>query len=361
MSGLRIELAKHGLMSTSAYAVGTDEYRFATGFLDRLWLRARMYPGFGLQIIRESMSANTAEISVVTTNPFFAPALSTASLSRRGSKVVQLLWDLFPDALIEAGVIGKHTISARLLGGMTRRALERCDATVFLGDHLKSYAESIYGPAKHGVVIPVGADAEPFLSNMPELLDPSVALKILYCGNMGKMHDVETIAGALMKLSSSKSGGVAKFYGTGEGLVRMRGTAAAMRGSMLVQVGPSLMDDEWIREMKEASIALVTMNQGSEHVVMPSKTYSALVAGQAVLAVCPRKSDLADLVQRHNCGWVIEPGDVNGLTDLIEYLTTAPGEVLEKRLNAFSAGHNIYSAKVVAKQWVNLFEDIRQG
>ena len=27
---------------------------------------------------------------------------------------------------------------------------------------------------------------------------------------------------------------------------------------------------------------------------MPSKTYSAMAAGQAVLAVCPRASDLAD-------------------------------------------------------------------
>lgn len=358
MRRLRAELAEHGFASTSAYAVSTTDYRLSTGLLDRLWLRSRMYPGFGFQVMREGMFGKSADVSVVTTNPFFAPALATVFLSHRGSKVIQLLWDLFPDALIETEVLGGRSFSARLLSGLTRRSFERCDATVFLGSHLKSYAESVYGTAKHGVVIPVGADGEPFLSSMPQSLDDSNLLKMLYCGNMGRMHDAETIAGALMKLSGSKVRLVATFRGTGQGIVRMRETASLVKGRLSVQVGPGLMDDEWIIAMKNASVALVTMHEGAEHVVMPSKTYSALVAGQAILAVCSKRSDLADLVQRHDCGWVIEPGDIKGLAGLIEYLTSAPGEVLKKRVNAFTAGHKYYSARVVAQQWIQLFKEI---
>lgn len=360
MRGLRAELTGHGMASTTIFAVSMAEYRLAAGLLDRFWLRVRMYPEFGFQIMREGLFGNPAEMSVVTTNPFFAPTLATAFLSRRGSRVIQLLWDLFPDALVEAGVLGSRSFSTRLLGKLTRRSFECCDATVFLGSHLRSYAESVYGPAKHGVVIPVGADGEPFLSSMPQSLDDSTFLKILYCGNMGKMHDVETITGALMKLSGSSVGLDAKFRGTGQGIVRMRETASSIKGKILVQVGSSLIDNEWIMAMKDASVALVTMNDGAENIVMPSKAYSALVAGQAILAVCAKRSDLADLVLSHDCGWVIEPGDVKGLAGLIEHLASAPKEVLEKRLNAFTAGHKYYSARVVAQQWIKLFNEISE-
>lgn len=360
MRGLRAELDAHGLVSTSAFAVSTSEYRLAKGLLARLWLRVQMYPGFGFQIVSEGLLGKSAEISVVTTNPFFAPLLATLFLPRRGSKVIQLSWDLFPDALIESGVIGCHSIIARILSKLTRRSFAQSDATVFLGNHLKSYAESVYGAAKHGVVIPVGADGEPFLSSMPQFLDDSNLLKILYCGNMGRMHDVETIVGALMKLSGSNAGLDAKFCGTGQGIVRIRETASSIKGKLSVHVGPGLTDDEWVFAMKNASVALVTMNNGAEHIVMPSKTYSAMVAGQAILAVCPKKSDLADLVLSHGCGWVVEPGDINGLADLIEHLTSAPLEVFEKRSNSFTAGHKYYSAKVVAQQWIQLFKEISE-
>ena len=45
--------------------------------------------------------------------------------------------------------------------------------------------------------------------------------------------------------------------------------------------------------MQSSQIALVTMSEGSQEVA-PSKTYSAMMAGQAILAVAPEDSDLVD-------------------------------------------------------------------
>ena len=42
--------------------------------------------------------------------------------------------------------------------------------------------------------------------------------------------------------------------------------------------------------------------------MMPSKNYSALVPGQAVLAACADDSDLEDLIREHECGWVVASG-----------------------------------------------------
>ena len=54
-----------------------------------------------------------------------------------------------------------------------------------------------------------------------------------------------------------------------------------------IQLGGGLSQAEWIATMESADVALVTMVPGSETVVMPSKTYSAMMAGQAILAIAP--------------------------------------------------------------------------
>ena len=123
--------------------------------------------------------------------------------------------------------------------------------------------------------------------------------------------------------------------------------------------GTALPEDSWQQAMKQAQVALVTIAPGAERVVMPSKTYSALVAGQAILAICRRASDLADLVIRHDCGWVVEPGDLAGLSHALNRIAQNPGELWAKRRNAFAAGHRHYDMGVVAETWMKLFAELQ--
>ena len=80
--------------------------------------------------------------------------------------------------------------------------------------------------------------------------------------------------------------------------------------------------------------------------------------GQAVLAVCPKASDLADLIHGHDAGWVVEPGDVSGLQRLLARLGSTPGEVLAKHLNAWKAGHEYYDQHVLVESWMRLFDSL---
>jgi len=107
--------------------------------------------------------------------------------------------------------------------------------------------------------------------------------------------------------------------------------------------------------MKGAQVALVTIAPGAERVVMPSKTYSALVAGQAILAICCRASDLAELVFRHECGWVVEPDDAAGLRAALQEIACEPAGLWEKRQRAFAAGHRYYDMTPIAAEWTRLF------
>jgi hypothetical protein len=173
---------------------------------------------------------------------------------------------------------------------------------------------------------------------------------------MGAMHDTDTVAAAL---GGGNSGGVQwRFQASGSGYAKLRRMRSGEGG---VSWGEQLGDSDWQTAMKLAQVALVTIAPGAERVVMPSKTYSALVAGQAILAVCRRESDLADLVLRHDCGWVIEPGDAAALRSTVAAIAGRPDELLTKRRNAFAAGQRHYDMASIAADWLALFRELSAG
>jgi glycosyltransferase involved in cell wall biosynthesis len=127
-------------------------------------------------------------------------------------------------------------------------------------------------------------------------------------------------------------------------------------GSSGLILGNPLTPRLWREALKSSEISLITMVSGAETVVMPSKTYSALAAGHAILAICEKKSDLASLIERHDCGWVICPGDYAALRTLLFELSTIPASIRSKRQNAMKAAGLEYNLKLCAERWVEVFD-----
>jgi colanic acid biosynthesis glycosyl transferase WcaI len=328
-------------------------YRARRGRIGRMLLRWQMYAGFAAQCWRTARRHPDA-IHIVTTNPFFAPTLVERATRGRGP-TVNLLYDLFPDALVEAGVLRSGGWLANRFAAITRAAIGRSAATVFLGDRLREHAEARYGRARMSAVIPIGADGALFHDSRISQLSPDAPVEILYAGQMGRMHDTATLVAALTS-GAIPEGLRFNFHASGGSYSSLR---AALAEHAACEFGLPLTTSQWIAKMRQAQVALVTMTQGGQNVVMPSKTYSALVAGQAVLAICPRDSDLADLVRQHECGWIVEPGDVEALRRTLFQMTQQPEELFRRRENAFRAGHDHYDSSLVASRWLELFQQLR--
>jgi glycosyltransferase involved in cell wall biosynthesis len=355
--GLLAEWRSAGAEVEYREAVSETDYRARRGLAGRLALRWRMYAGYGWQCWSEARrTAEPARVRVVATNPFFAPAL-VARAGRGRVPTVNLLFDLYPEALVQTGRIAPDSWIAGRCAALTRYALRECAATVFLGERLRAHTEAVHGRARRAVVIPVGADGAPFRTCPPAIRTANEPLRILYSGQLGRMHDATTLLAAWHGGETSWPGLIWVFHATGAGYARLR-REAGQRAD--VEWGGALTEPDWQVAMKRAHVALVTLAPGAERVVMPSKVYSALVAGQAVLAICPRASDLADLVRQHDCGWVVEPGDGGGLHQVLEQICRNPAELLAKRRRAFAAGHQFYDVQPVAAQWLELIRDLAE-
>jgi glycosyltransferase involved in cell wall biosynthesis len=336
------------------FAITESEYRQARGMPARLGMRWRCYAGYPLELHRRIRREAAPQSLVVCTNTFYAPWVAIRSARKRGIPVVHWMFDLFPDVLILSGKVRTGSLGERWLRRWVRAMFDGAAANVFLGERLLAYAESKFGPIPRSVVIPVGCDAQPFAAFAPTARPAETPVRVLYCGNFGRMHDVDTLVQVMR--GGLPDGLLLNFRGNGAGFLELV-RAAGDRPSG-VSFGGNLPEAEWLAVMAEADVALVTMKPGAEGIVMPSKTYSAMAAGQAILAVCPRESDLADTVTKHDCGWVIEPGDVAGLRALLESLPQRAAEVLAKRHNSWNAARECYDQKVLAVRWREVLGEV---
>lgn len=351
--GLIHALGAAGWKARDRFQVTQADYWGARSRWERLSLRARTYGVYPLSLAIRYGVARRTSIGVVCTNTFYAPLVAACSARRRSTRLVHWVFDLFPDVLLLAGVIRAGGWQERLLRKMVRTTFDRAAVNIFLGERLREYAVSRFGPIPRSVVIPVGCDARPFADARPETAAVGEPLRILYCGNYGRMHEVDTIVSLLQGGVPADSAFV--FRGNGPSFRCLEAVAGPG-----VHLGGNLEEAEWTREMRRAEVALVTMKAGSEGVVMPSKTYSALAAGQAVLAVCPKRSDLAETIEKHQCGWCVEPGDVAGLRALVERLAGDRAGVLLRRKNAWQAGQTVFDQKALAGQWTSVFSQLME-
>lgn len=341
-----------GVEASQRYHISNRAYRSSKGTLSRIWLRCRMYLVYPLVLAWRMLTDRRPAVLVITTNTFYAPAVALLFRSRRNHRVVHLIYDLFPDALVHSGMVKEGAANWRVLNVLKGYMLRRSDANVMLGAHLREHILSVTPDTHRPHVIAVGAEAVSGAEPKPV---GEGLVQVLYCGNMGFMHDTDTVTNALAGAKGLAGRLVLRFHASGGRYSKLKRALVTAEEAGVVQLGEPLASSEWRATMLSADVALVTMVPGSEAVVMPSKTYSALAAGQAILCVAPGKSDLARLVREHECGWVIEPGDVAGLQAILEQLAQGHPNLPRYKANALRAFNEHYSTDVLAVQWSELF------
>lgn len=354
--GLMRELRALGIRADHRFAVTEAAYRGAKTDVGRAAVRWRSYASYPLRLARRLRRTDAPDIVVVCTNTFYAPVVAVHAAGTR-IPVVNWVFDLFPDVLVESGKIAGGGLPERPLAALTRHTFDRAAANIFLGEQLRAYAEHRYGASGRSLVIPIGADSQAIDAAPPSIRAEGAPARMLYCGNLGHMHDTETVTPLLS--DPGPAGWTLEFRGHGAGFRKLSAAMPAAAAGTRISFGDSLPDDDWARVMRASDVALVTMKPGAESLVMPSKTYSAMMAGQAVLAICPPSSDLAQTVRDVDAGWVVTPGDTAALRAILNGLALRPDELLAKRRNAYHAARRHYDQAALAARWAELLRSLR--
>jgi len=278
------------------------------------------------------------ELILITTPPFIV-FLGLFFKKVRNQNYHLIIWDLYPDVLVNFGVLKKSSFVLRSWERLNRTCFSNASTLFTLGKHLSDAIQKY--TTNKPIIIPnwVNADfVKPLIrdeNTFAKQYNLNDKLVVMYSGNLGLTHDIESIVytANLLKFNSS-----IQFVIIGDGAKKAK-IEAYIKSEELTNVLllPYQSKEVLPFSLTAADIGVVTLSQGAETISVPSKTYYTLAAGSAIVAIAAEASELGVLVNRYNCGRVFENSPPEKIAEFILYLSENKVELDLLKRNARSA------------------------
>ncbi len=298
----------------------------------RLSHRIADYGSFwGAALVDVLRTARPDVVLALTTPPMLAVG---AALGCRARNVPWVAWvqDVYPEVAARFGVLSEQGIPYRALRQVGRRTNQSACRVVALSERMGERLVQQGAPADRVRVIHNWADGSQVESIPHEanefrrehgLGDRFVAL---YSGNLGVGHEFETFAAAARRLERERPDILFLFVGDG---ARRPESERLMHGLENVRFLPYQPREKLTQSLSAADVHLVSLREGLDGLLVPSKLYGALASGRPVFFVGPERCEVSRVVQAHGVGWCGQPGAVDDLVVALREAAAAPARTAE--------------------------------
>ena len=268
------------------------------------------------------------DVLTVTSAPPFLPILGYLTYLCFKLPYVCIIYDLYPDILVALGVLPKSHPLIQWWYQINYQILRSAKSIVVLSSSMKQKIIEAYPAVKHKItvihnwsnpewIVPISKEDNWFAQKY-DLVDK---FTVLYSGNMGRCHDIETILETIEIMVDKPIqfvfiGSGAKYQPSYEKVKRL--------GLKNVLFLPYQDKKVLPYSLTACDLSLITMSAGMEGLIAPSKLYPILASGRPLAIICPQNSFLTELVLANNCGKTFENGDSYGLAQFINLLANNP-------------------------------------
>lgn len=296
------------------------------------WSRVWSWIRFFTSAAREAWSASPRTLLFLVSNPPMLPLLGWLLKRLRGQRYVVLVYDIHPELLVAFGRLRSSHPMVRAWQFANRVAWENADAVFTIGAAMGQKLESLFDASRTSaggvVVIPNWSDPaaiRPVHKSENEFArahGQQDKLTVLYAGNLGETQDLSTLVETARRLRDDAS---IHFMMIGDGSRRGWVEEQIRLGQLRnVTLLPRQPEELLSNVLAMGDIAVVSLARGAESYSVPSKLYSSMAAGSALLLVMDARSDGALMVSELECGAVVEPGDVDGMIAAIKRFASSP-------------------------------------
>jgi colanic acid biosynthesis glycosyl transferase WcaI len=307
----------------TAWGSITRVHPFPGGDKRNLVRRAAGFAGFGVLAGLASWRGGRVD-AVIAMSPPLTMGLTgwSTHLVRRGPLVFNIQ-DVFPDAAVRTGAITNRRIIAAA-NRLERVSYHRAAAVTVLSDDLRD-----------NVAAKVRADHRGRIHVIPNFVD-TVAITpsdrstsyrrdlgigdepvVMYAGNVGFSQSLHLVVAAARELPGIT------FVVNGDGSARasLERSAAGLPNVRFVGYQPV---ERLAEVLASGDLHVVPLRAGLGNVSVPSKTYSILAAGRAVLAAIDAGTEVTRIVEAAGAGRVVAPDDVDAFVAAVRDLTSDP-------------------------------------
>jgi glycosyltransferase involved in cell wall biosynthesis len=263
------------------------------------------------------------DVIVAETDPPLLGALAAVLKRRWGCKLIYNVRDLYPDIAEATGGVRNP-----LLLGLLRRAndfaYKRADLIVTLGHDMARRIVAKGVPADKVAVVPDWVDCERIrpLANNPMRRNFGGKFVVMYSGNLGLSQQLEAVLEAAGRLRDDER---IIFALIGEGArkkwLEQRALAMGLPNVIFMPYQPL---ENLAESLSAADLHLIPLAPGTAGCLVPSKIYGILAAGRPFIAMMEENAEVAQIARKDAVGFVVRPGDVEGLVRAIREAADAP-------------------------------------
>ncbi|MFX0132359.1 MAG: glycosyltransferase family 4 protein [Candidatus Hodarchaeota archaeon] len=262
---------------------------------------------------------------LVLTNPPLLGVICAILRAIGGKPYIYLVFDVYPDTAINLGLIKEKGMIARHWDWWNRFIFKHASSIIVIGRCMREViikkGKKLYSFPDKVQVVHIWSD-DRLIQPIPRVMNPFVKkwnlngkFVVVYSGNMGLFHDMETIMEATKELTIYKD---IEFLFIGEGHKKRWMKEFASKWNLANCQFHTYVDRRDLgSSLSCAHVGLVSLAAGQEGLSVPSKTFGILAAGVPVIGIMSRNSEVALILEENRCGIVTEPGNVKGLMDAI--------------------------------------------
>jgi colanic acid biosynthesis glycosyl transferase WcaI len=331
--------------------------RVGSSAYNRCWLPGRILNYFSylpLAFLRALFIP--CDLIIVFTDPPIVCMVGALVARLRRRPYIYNIKDLHPDMALCSGVM-PHGHLARLWERFHRTILHRADRVVVLGEDMKKRVSDKGISPERISIVRDGLFPNEIYSSSDDVIVREIrcgfSFVALHAGNLGFAVPWENFSKAAKKIEGRAAGLGIIFVGDGAVKAKMESSAEGLRSVKFLPYRPH---SEVSSVLRSADLHIVSIRQGVEGLVVPSKIYPILAAGRPILVVASKKSDAARIVQKHQCGFVASPEDPEDISKALLWAYQHPSdlEIMGKRA--------LEAAKFFTfeKQMSNLIHTVRE-
>ena len=300
------------------------------------------------------------DVVLLTSAPPFLSIAGYLGHLLLGFSYVCLMYDIYPDIAIALGVVNKNHWLAKFWWTINRKIWQKSKGIIVLSPTMKERVVEICPQIADKVsviqswgdpdfILPIAKKDNWFAKE--HNLDSKFT--VLYSGNMGRCHDMDTILATAQQLKNEPI----QFVFIGGGPKRESFMENVNRLGLKNFLFLPYQDKNVLPySLTACDLSLVSIEAGLESLITPSKLYPALAAGRPIGAICPKNSYLRQLVADGGFGASVDNGDSNSLSMFILKLKS-DRQMAEKMGNAsrqYLQSH--FTLEIIAKQYIKALE-----
>lgn len=310
--------------------------------------RLLSYGSFIAGAVWNSYRIERPDVIVTMTTPPLLSVLGRMVKLMRGCQHYIWEMDVYPDIAVDVEILGRNSMLATLIGFFADWSRRHADGIIAIGDDMKTRLIARGIPEDRIFVAENWADGneirpQPF---------PDGPFVVHYSGNFGLAHDADTITGALDRLRNDSR---FHFVFAGSGVRREHlKNHCQEHGIENVTFRPFCTRRELGSSLAEGHVGLVTQLPQTSGSVVPSKIYGIMAAGRPLLYIGPPDTTPAQKIEQYDCGWRVDPGDIDGLVHLLHRLQANQESVHKAGQRGREAFEQHHDLPIAVQRIINL-------